>query len=60
MTRKLTIALDAMGGDNAPDIVIKGAEAAQVLNPNLHLIFVGDEKKLKQLLKSSERSSANK
>ena len=55
MTKKLTIALDAMGGDDAPHIVVKGAEKAQVRNPNLHLIFVGDEKKLAPLIKSAKK-----
>ena len=55
MTKKLTIALDAMGGDKAPGIVVKGAEAAQVQNPNLHLIFVGNEQKMSKLLKSAKK-----
>ncbi len=55
MTKKLTIALDAMGGDDAPYIVVKGAEKAQMQNNNLHLIFVGNEDKLKPLLKSAKK-----
>ena len=44
------LALDAMGGDNAPKIVIKGADLAKAKNPDLEFIFVGDSKRIKPLL----------
>ncbi len=47
------ISLDAMGGDNAPDIVIKGADIAINKYPNLKLIFVGNRKKIIPLLNKS-------
>ena len=47
----LTIALDAMGGDNAPSIVIKGANIARVRFPHVRYLLVGDEKRIHPLLK---------
>jgi glycerol-3-phosphate acyltransferase PlsX len=43
VTSKPRISLDAMGGDNAPEVVIQGAERALEDNPNLELILVGDQ-----------------
>ena len=53
MTKKLTIALDAMGGDGGPEMVVRGAEKAQQNHPNLHLLFFGDEKRLTPLVKGA-------
>jgi glycerol-3-phosphate acyltransferase PlsX len=39
----LTIALDAMGGDHGPPIIISGAIKALHQHPHLHLIICGDE-----------------
>lgn len=44
------IALDAMGGDRAPDIVIKGASLARARYPEIKFIFFGDESKINPLL----------
>jgi glycerol-3-phosphate acyltransferase PlsX len=38
----MRIALDAMGGDFAPDPNVEGAVAAVSENPNLHIVLVGD------------------
>lgn len=43
MTRPLTIALDAMGGDIGPDVVIPAALQALKRRPALKLILVGQE-----------------
>jgi glycerol-3-phosphate acyltransferase PlsX len=43
MTRPLTIALDAMGGDKAPKSVILGAFRVLAHLKNVHFIFFGDE-----------------
>lgn len=51
---KPKISLDAMGGDNAPDIVIKGADKALRQHPEMELVLVGDEKRLKPLIKLTE------
>ena len=47
MSRKLTIALDAMGGDHGPEVTVPAAIDSVSRYPNLHLILVGDEAKLR-------------
>ncbi len=42
MTPILTIALDAMGGDFGPPIILAGAINALQTHPNLHIIACGD------------------
>ncbi|MDC0093319.1 phosphate acyltransferase PlsX [Alphaproteobacteria bacterium] len=53
MTKPVHISLDAMGGDNAPDIVINGAAQSKIRYPNLFFSFFGDKEKLGPLIKSS-------
>ena len=53
MTKQPRLALDAMGGDNAPRIVVEGADIAVAKNPDLTLVFVGNERKIKPLLKAT-------
>ncbi|MGB2020476.1 MAG: phosphate acyltransferase PlsX [Candidatus Puniceispirillaceae bacterium] len=53
MTKQPRLALDAMGGDNAPRIVVEGADIAVAKNLDLTLVFVGDERKIKPLLKAT-------
>ena len=48
---KNTIAIDAMGGDNAPKSVIAGLAISSVRNPGVEYIVYGDENKLLPLLK---------
>jgi phosphate acyltransferase len=50
MTKKIRIAIDAMGGDNAPNMVIFGAEKAAIRFPEVEYIFFGDETKIKPLI----------
>jgi glycerol-3-phosphate acyltransferase PlsX len=50
VTKKLNIALDCMGGDNAPRIVIEGAQIIASLNPSVHFLLYGDEKLIKPIL----------
>lgn len=40
---RITVALDAMGGDQAPRVVVDGALAAARQWPNVRVILVGDE-----------------
>ena len=47
------ISLDAMGGDRAPEIVVQGADRAFASYPDISLIFVGDERKVRPLLKKT-------
>ena len=51
MAERLTIALDAMGGDNAPRSVVRGANIARKRFPNVDFLLVGDEAKLAPMLK---------
>ena len=51
MAERLTIALDAMGGDNAPRSVLRGANIARKRFPNVDFLLVGDEAKLAPMLK---------
>ena len=50
MTGSLSIALDAMGGDRAPEMVVKGANIARQRFPNVRFEFFGDERRVKPLL----------
>jgi glycerol-3-phosphate acyltransferase PlsX len=43
MSDTVTIALDAMGGDRGPNVVVPGAEAALDNHPRLRLLLFGDE-----------------
>lgn len=47
---KLIIALDAMGGDDAPHIVLAGAEAAHLVYPHVQFLLYGNELVLTPLL----------
>ena len=42
----ITLALDAMGGDHAPDMVLCGAEMALERYPELHFLLFGAEDKI--------------
>jgi len=51
----LKIIVDAMGGDKAPEEVVKGALNASN-NPEIEIILVGDEKKIRPYLKDSDKN----
>ena len=44
------VALDALGGDFAPDVVIEGAVNAVNKNENLHVVLCGPEAEVKAKL----------
>lgn len=44
------IAVDAMGGDNAPDAMVEGALLALKEIEGIHIILIGDETKINELL----------
>ena len=50
MTTAMTIALDAMGGDDAPAVVIEGAATASRQHPKVRFLLFGDEAVLSGLL----------
>ncbi len=58
MAATLTIALDAMGGDYGPSVVIPGAEIALSRRDDLRLILVGDERQIAPLLEANPRVKA--
>ncbi|MCK5778439.1 MAG: phosphate acyltransferase PlsX [Rhodospirillales bacterium] len=58
MTTSLTLSIDAMGGDNAPDMVIDGVEAAARQNPKLRFLLYGDETRLNDILQSRPAAMA--
>ncbi|MDA0240801.1 MAG: phosphate acyltransferase PlsX [Proteobacteria bacterium] len=55
MSARVTIALDAMGGDNAPEIVVDGAAQARERFPDAHFLLFGDEKLIEPLLSKHPR-----
>jgi glycerol-3-phosphate acyltransferase PlsX len=46
----LTVALDAMGGDQGPEMVVAGADLARLRYPRVRYVFFGDEAKIAPLL----------
>src|SRR6202167_6842673 len=42
MSQRVRVALDAMGGDHGPDVVVAGAELALARHPEMELLFFGD------------------
>ncbi len=55
MTGKMTIALDAMGGDAGPEMVLPGAELASVRHPDVKFLLFGDSARLMALLEKYPR-----
>jgi glycerol-3-phosphate acyltransferase PlsX len=52
-----SLAIDAMGGDHAPDIVVAGLDAAAERHPGASFLLIGDEAKLAPLLKQHRRAA---
>jgi glycerol-3-phosphate acyltransferase PlsX len=50
MAKHAAIALDAMGGDRAPDSVLHGANIAAERFPAMHWLLFGDEHRLRPML----------
>jgi glycerol-3-phosphate acyltransferase PlsX len=51
----VTIAIDAMGGDHAPEAVIAGADMARSRHPELRFLLFGDEAAITPLVKARGR-----
>ena len=51
----MKLAIDAMGGDHAPEVIVKGAVKAIEQFSDIELILVGHEDKIKQHLQRQER-----
>lgn len=61
MAKQITIAVDAMGGDNAPDMVIEGIAQARTFVPGTKFLIYGDENRIAPLLdKQRELKEASK
>jgi len=52
MQEMIKVAVDAMGGDNAPDEIIKGAVEAVGLREDIKVFLVGQEELVKEKLKA--------
>jgi glycerol-3-phosphate acyltransferase PlsX len=55
LSAPLVLALDAMGGDAAPKMVLKGVKIARKRFPNVHFLLFGDEARLEPLMKKKLR-----
>ncbi len=56
---KITIAVDAMGGDSAPDIVVHGVSLALLRYPDVKFILYGDKARLDPLIKQVNMNSSS-
>ena len=54
MTKSIRLSLDAMGGDNAPQIIVDGAAQTKIRHPYVKFSFFGNKIKLLPLISSSE------
>lgn len=59
MSEKVRLALDVMGGDYGPSVVIPGAEIALSHHPDIEFILVGDEAQIAPLLAANRRVKAH-
>lgn len=55
MNAEAVLAIDAMGGDRAPEIVVRGLEIAAERHPQARFIIFGDETRAGPLLKRAKR-----
>ncbi len=58
MSQRIVIALDAMGGDHAPGIVVRGAAQSLVRFPQVHFLLYGDEAKVRPLVEKTPKLKA--
>lgn len=54
----VTVALDAMGGDHGPQVVVPAALGASQKHADLHLILVGDQAQIENELNNSSTPSS--
>ena len=59
MSSKVTISVDALGGDNAPDVVLEGVEAALAQDADLSVILCGPADVVEQFASSHDRCEAH-
>lgn len=58
MNTRLTLSVDAMGGDNAPAVVVEGIVLACSKLPNVDFILFGDKEKIDPLLQKHAKARA--
>lgn len=58
MAEKITITVDAMGGDNAPAVVLEGVRDALVADPDLTVILCGPAEVVEPFAAQTERCEA--
>jgi glycerol-3-phosphate acyltransferase PlsX len=58
MSEPYTLAVDAMGGDHAPAMVIDGLAIAAERHPGARFLLVGDEARIAPLLAQAKRAQA--
>ncbi|MEA3080287.1 MAG: phosphate acyltransferase, partial [Sphingomonadales bacterium] len=58
MPQKVRIALDAMGGDHGPSVVVPGAALALAQHPNSTFLLFGDQGRIEPLLATHPRLKA--
>ena len=51
----MKIAVDAMGGDNAPKVIVEGIEKARDEWKDLEFVLYGKESEIKKYLQNDER-----
>jgi len=58
MSEPFTLAVDAMGGDRAPEIVVGGIAIAAERHPAARFLLIGDEARVSPLLQRARRAAA--
>lgn len=58
MSDGFSLAIDAMGGDDAPEMVVAGLNIAAERHPAARFLLVGDEARVAPLLKRHKRAAA--
>ena len=58
VSKRTTVAVDAMGGDSAPSVVLEGVAAACVDDPDLEVLLVGEPTLVEDFAKTHERVTA--
>ena len=56
MKKDVCVALDVMGGDHGPGIVVPAAAIALERRPDLAFVLYGDEKSLRRCFRDARRS----
>ena len=58
MTENITLSIDAMGGDTAPDMVMDGVTEARIRYPDVRYLIFGQEKLVRPFLERDSKLNA--